>query len=279
MKQFPSIPRTEEVPSDLLDSGHLWIQELVDGAHFRFRLRESGMLQFGDRNRVYRDPDDIPLPYHHAVRHVREEFDREALRAARDDVSSVVFFGVATHRHTIDYDWERTPSFLGFDVWDDADEGQFLPPDAVEQIYDRLGLQSVNVFEKEVRATDFDPKDYEIPSSAWYDGPAAGVVLRNKTGQRAKILHPDFEAAGDVSVTENDATAEDLAREYATRDRVEAVADELEDRGRSVTFDAVYDRVVEAIVREETLLREEGVIDAGAFRSEVAARTQEFLDE
>lgn len=277
MKQFPSVPRAEDAPPDLLDSGHLWIQEKVDGANFRFRLRESGVLQFGDRSRVYA-ADEIPDPYHHAVRHVRERFDRGALRAATDDPESVVFFGEAVHRHAIDYDWEWVPSFLGFDVWD-ASEERFLPPDAVERTYDRLGLDAVNAFQQEVRATDFDPGDYEVPDSAWYDGPAEGVVLRNKTGQRAKLLHPDFREVDDTVPVE--ASAEDLARKYATRHRVEKVVHKLEDRERPVTFDAVFDRVVEDIVREEhrRLFHGDRSIDAAAFRSEVAARTQKFLGD
>lgn len=278
MKQFPSVPRVEDAPPDLLDSGHLWIQEKVDGAHVRFRLRESGVLQFGDRNRVYA-ADEIPDPYRHAVRHVRERFDRDALRAATDDPESVVFFGEATHRHAIDYDWERTPSFLGFDVWDAA-EREFLPPDAVERTYDRLGLDAVNAFQQEVRATDFDPGDYEVPDSAWYDGPAEGVVLRNKTGQRAALLHPDFEGTDDEDAPPVEASAEELARTYATRRRVETVVRELEDRERPVTFDAVFDRVVEGIAREEhERLYGDRPVDAAVFRSEVAARTRKFLED
>ncbi|WP_135823345.1 RNA ligase family protein [Halorussus ruber] len=279
MKQFPPVPRAEEAPADLFDAGHLWIQERIDGLHLRFRLRESGVLEFGDRQRVYgSDTDDVPLAYHHAVRHARESFDREALRASVEDLSSVVFFAEATVRRAIDYDWGRTPSILGFDVWNGAEE-RFLPPDSVERVYDRLGLDSVNVFQKEARAIDFSPESYEVPSSAWYDGPAAGVVVRNKTGQRAVIRHPDFESEPDAEPLS--APADELAERYATRQRVEAVARRLESAGRPVTFDAVYERVVEAIAREEyhRLFHEQSSVDLSDFRSEVAARTQEFLSE
>ncbi|NHN60985.1 MULTISPECIES: RNA ligase family protein [Halorussus] len=316
MKRYPETPRAADAPPGLFESGHLWLQELVDGAHLRFRLRESGMLEFGDRDRVYRDTaarsasssrtgsddaDEIPASYRHAVRHVRESFDREALRAAREDPSSVVFFGEATVRCGVDYDWDRTPSFLGFDVWDadaqgasssrtgsdDADAGQFLPPDAVEQVFDRVGLDSVNVFAKEVRAADFDPEDYAIPDSAWYDGPAAGAVVRNKTGQRAVIPNLDVEEAAvdetapvDPSAEDAETRAEELAERFVTRERVEAVADDLEARGRPATFDAVFERVFEAVAREEhrLLFGERASVDVGAFRSAVAARTQRLRE-
>lgn len=278
MKKFPSIPRVANAPERLFEEGHLWLLEKVDGANFRFQLRRSGLVRFGDRNRVYDDPTDVPEPYQHAVRHVQENLDREALRTAVDDVESVVFFGEAMHHHTIEYDWERTPSFLGFDVWD-ANVETFRPPDAVEQIFERLGLQSVNVFERERRARDFDPDSYEIPQSAWYDGPAEGVVVRDKRGRRAKLLHPDFREVEETIPVDASPTA--LAAKYATRRRLEKRAHALETQGYPVTFELLYERVLEDIVREEhkRLFHAENPVDTKAFRSAVAALVRQFLDE
>lgn len=275
MKNFPSIPRIENAPPELLDSGHLWIQEKVDGANFRFQLRESGLVRFGDRDRVF--DGDVPEPYRHAVRHVRERLDRDALREAVGEVEAFVFFGEAMHRHAIDYDWASTPSFLGFDVWS-AERGEFLPPDSVEKIYRRLGLRPVNTFQKEVRASDFDPESYEIPASNWYDGPAEGVLLRTKTGERAKLLHPTFRVSDETEPPKG--SAEALAREYATDRRFDRLADELRDRDRPVTFDALYDRAVEDVVREKhpQLFHDDLDLDRGAFRSELAALTRQYVD-
>ncbi|WP_135854937.1 RNA ligase family protein [Halorussus salinus] len=275
MKQYPAVPRAEEA-ADLFDSGHLWLQERIDGALVRFRLRDSGLLQFGDRTRPF-DAEEVPLPYRHAVRHVRESFDREEFRNTVADVESVVFVGVATVRRGVEYDWARTPGLLGLDVWD-ADRGRFLPPDSVEQIFEQLGLRPVNAFSKEVRAVDFDPESYEVPDSAWRDGPAAGVVVRNKTGGRATIPHP----ASDEWREESDpatAPAADLADEFVTRERVERVAQTLEASGRTADFDAVFDRLLEAIAREEyhRLFHDRASVDLRAFRSAAAERTQELL--
>jgi hypothetical protein len=276
MKEYPSIPRAANAPEGLFEEGHLWLFEKVDGANLRFQLQEAGFLRFGDRSRVY-DPDDVPDPYQHAVRHVRNRLDREALRAAVDDVESVVFFGEAMHRHTIDYDWERTPSFLGFDVWA-ADEG-FRPLASIADIFEGLGLQAVNTFDREVRARDFDPESYTIPASAWYDGPAEGVVVRNKRGERAKVLHPDFREVDETVPV--DAPAEALAAKFATRRRFEKLAGKLEDRGERVTVDRLYELALEDIVREEhrQLYHGRESVDMQAFRSEVAALTREFLDD
>ncbi|WP_327054131.1 RNA ligase family protein [Halomicrococcus gelatinilyticus] len=275
MKQFPAVPDVEEAPDSLLAGGHLWLQESVDGALLRFQLRDSGMLRFGDRDRTF-DAGEIPPPYRHAVRHVRENVDRSALRDAVDDVASVVCFGVATHQHAVDYDWDRTPSFLGHDVWF-ADDERFLPPDAVEKLYSGIGLRPVNAFRKEVRAVDFDPDAYGIPASEWYDGPAAGVVVRNKRGVRAAISNPEVRTPDEPDAL--DASAVDLARAYATDRRFERVADGLAASGRPVTADALFERVFETVVREEhrRLFVEGRDLDVSAFRSELASLTQRFV--
>lgn len=278
MKQFPSIPRVANAPDALFDSGHLWLLEKVNGANFRFQLRQSGQLRFGDRSRVYETPADVPEPYHHAVRHVRTNLDRSALREAVDDVETVVFFGEAMHQHAIDYDWGRTPSFLGFDVWSSTDE-RFLQPDAVEQIFERLGLQPLNAFERERNTRDFDPDSYTIPRSAWYEGPAEGVVVRNKQGQRAKLLHPSFREVDDMVPADGSAAV--LAEKYATGRRLEKLAAKFENRGRAVTFQPLYEQVLNDIVREEhkQLYHSERSVDMSEFRSEVAARTRAFLND
>ncbi len=278
MKQFPSIPRVASAPDELFQEGHLWLLEKVDGGNFRFQLQESGVIRFGDRSHVFDHPDDVPDPYQHAVRHVQTRLDRQALGNAVDDVEDVVFFGEAMHHHTIEYDWDRTPPLLGFDVWS-AETEAFLTPDRVEGIFERLGLQPVNAVERELRARDFQPDRFIIPESAWYDGPAEGVVIRNKRGGRAKLLHPDF-----VEVDETvpvDGSAEDLAAKFATGRRFEKLAAELEDREVAVTVDELFERVFEDIVREEhkQLYHGSGEVDMTVFRSEVAARTRAFVDD
>ncbi len=277
MKKFPSIPRVANAPEELLEEGHLWLLEKVDGANFRFQLQRSGLVRFGDRSRVYDDPDEVPAPYQHAVDHVQENLEREALRNAVDDVEDIVFFGEAMHRHAIEYDWERTPSFLGFDIWS-ADAGTFYPLDTVERIFDRIGLRPVNVFERERRARDFDADSYSIPESNWYDGPAEGAILRDKRGRRAKLLHPAFREVDETIPI--DAPADELARKYATERRLETVATKLEDRNYSVNFETLYDRVMTDIVREahKQLYHGHADVDMETFRSEVGALTRQFLE-
>lgn len=287
MKEFPPCPSATEAPSALFERGHLWLHELVDGAPVRFQVRADGRLQFGDAVRTF--VDDVPPAYAHVARHVRERFDRGALREAVDDVESVVFFGYAMHRRGVDYDWETTPSFLGSDVW--SGPSAYLLPDRVEKIYRRLGLDPLPTLAAEVRAADFDPDSYTFPGSAWYDGPVAGVLLRNKRGLRAGLDNP---AVGDTGDTDSDRTAltdpdgeapaaesraEAFARRHATPARFAAVAERIRADGRPVTFDALYERTVAAITRahHDRLFSSREDVDLRAFRSAVAERTQSYL--
>ena len=270
MKSYPPVPHVDDAP-ELFEGGHLWLQELLDGAHLRFRLEDSGALRFGDSRRTFRD-GEVPLAYRHAVRQVRETLDRRALRAAVDDPTAVVFFAEAMHRRSVDYEWHRTPHVLGFDVWD-GDAERFLPPDAVERVYEKLGLRPVNAFRKEVRAADFDPDPGAIPASAWRDGPAAGLFVRNKTGGRAKLPNPAVET--DVDPEPLSGSAEGLADRYVTDERLRRVAGDLE----GVAFDPLFEGVVESVLREagERFAHEGTTVDLGEFRSVVAERTRAWL--
>jgi hypothetical protein len=266
MQEFPSSPRVADAPADLFESGHLWIQEHVDGLPLRFSLADSGLVVFGDAETEFRT-ESMSLPYAHAVRHVRERLDRDALREAVPSVEDVAFFGVATTHRVVDYDWDRLPSFLGVDVWSGE---RYLPPDAVEKVFDRLNLTPVNAFAREVRAADFDPSSYGIPDSAWYDGPAAGVLVRNKAGGRATVYHPDYES---TTVEPVRTTAETAAAEFVTDARVDATVAALDEAGASADTDAVIERVLEAVVREHhgRLTHDGTAFDLEAFRSTVAA--------
>ncbi|WP_290818651.1 hypothetical protein [Halovivax sp.] len=273
MKPYPPIPSISEVP-DLLEGGHLWLQEYVDGAPLRVRLESSGAIVAGDADRPF-ERDAVPVHYRRAVTHVRNELDRDALRRAVPDVSSVVFFGVATCRRRMDYDWERLPPYLGHDVWSATDDS-FLPPDTVEKIFERLGLAPAPAIAKELRAVDFDPEGYDFPASRWADGPVAGVIVRNKRGGRAKVVHPDLDREPERFPP--DATAESLVDERATEPRLDRLATELEREGWPVTPETLFDRALSALARElGPAAFEDGPIDEAAFRDAVAARTSRYL--
>ncbi|MFC7186915.1 hypothetical protein [Halorubrum yunnanense] len=306
MHRFPPLPDLDapETPDDLLQ-GHLWLLELIDGTGLRFSMDESGLLRFGGPEATYADLDAVPIALRPAVRGVRERFDREALRSAVDEPAGVTFLGVATRRRGTDYDWDRIPPFLGTDVWvgaaDEATaregagaragEGTFRPPDAAAAIFDGIGLEPVNAVAREVNARDFDPDDYAVPASAWRDGPAAGVVVRNKRGGRGMIRRAGDDAdplVGDERAADGrdgcPADLEELAATHAVSKRFEPIVAALERRGEPATVDGLADRTLEAVARETALQFGEGEtgpheVDIARFRASVVDRARAFLDE
>lgn len=279
MNGFPATPPIDEAP-DLLLSGHLWLLELIDGRPLRFQLQESGYLRIGDAETVYDDPETIPLPLRRAVRHIRETLDRDALRAAVDDVEGVTFLGVATTHESVPYNLDSMPPFLGTDVWA-ADDEAFRPPDAADGIFRRLGLAPVNTFERESHARDFSVESYEIPESAWYDGPSAGVVIRNKQGHRGMVSAATGSTSPASPVSDESAAepvVDWLVTEYATQERIDDIAASLRAAEQPVAVDAVTDRLCAAVGRRhpDAFLGADS-LDQAVFRSAVAEQVQRQL--
>jgi len=278
MKRYPAVPGVDDVDAGFFDGGHVWVQELVAGELVRVQVQASGALRVGTPRRAFAAGDE-PLRYRHAVQYLRDELDVDALRDAVASVDSVTLFGVATQYAGVPYDWARTPSVLGVDVWD-ADAAAFLRVDAAERALSAFGLDAVNAFDKEVHVRDYGFADEPIPDSAWYDGPAAGVVVRKKTGERLAIPGDVREPDRARSLAVDDAS--EAAARTGTRERFDRAARAARDRGYGATFDAVYDRVLAGIYREEhdwLLDGDDGNgFDLGAFRDAIAERTSEFVD-
>jgi len=240
VNRYPSLPALDAVPADYFE-GSVWIRELVVGAPLRFGVAEGGYLRFAAGERAFET--DPPLPLRRAVDHLRRSFDVDALLREATDATGLVFYGVATVRDGIEYDWGRLPPFLGFDVRDGSD--RWLPNDAVERAFEGLGLSAANAFEKELPVRHFYPERYEIPDSAWYDGPAAGVVVRDSHGNRAERRNPGVERGADAGPTHPSDPAA-LAEALVTRGLVERLAAELGDPG---TFDALFEVTVAEVFR------------------------------
>ncbi len=272
MKSNRAVPSLADAPDELLQTGHLWVFEQVDGAPFRFQMRSSGLLRFGTSDRVYESAEDVPVEYQHAVRYITERIDREALRTGVSEPEEIVFFGVATHRHAIAYDWQRLPSFLGTDIW--APSTEFLTVDRIEQVFETIDLPVINTFAREQHTRDFDIETYQWPNSAWYDGPPAGVLIRDKTGRQAQVPNPAL--ASEQPTPPSEITAELAVDRFVTDALLSELTAELDG---PVTVDTLRSLAIEAVVRRQypLLFEQTAKIDMQAFRSAVGARTQAFL--
>jgi len=276
VQQCPETPRLDTATAF---SGHVWIQELPTGGPFRFQVAASGLVTFGTPTGTFETVASVPAPYRQAAAIVTDQLDRAAVRAATDDPASVTFCGVATWYDSIGYDWASLPAFVGTDVWTAASD-DFLPPDAATTVFDRLGLATLPAIEKESSAAHTDLSRFETPDgypqSAWHDGPAAGVLIRDKSGGRAAGWRPDRPEPDPIATAR---TSEELAATYATDERIERTVAAIRDGDDEPTVGTVRDRLVAAIAREAYAdLYSDGTFLASvdSFRSAVAERVQQY---
>ncbi|MEF8840881.1 MAG: hypothetical protein V5A62_04555 [Haloarculaceae archaeon] len=269
MKPYPSVPDLESPPAEQFE-GSVWIRELAAGEALRFGVTEGGYLRFAAGERTFEESP--PLRLRRSVGHVRRSFDVDALLREASSATGLVFYGVATVRDGVEYDWGRLPPFLGFDAWDGTRE-RWLPNDAVERAFEGLGLAAVNAFEKELPVRHFYPGRYEIPDSAWYDGPAAGIVVRDSHGNRAARRNPDARTSGDAG-PDLPTDPETLAAVVVTEDLVERLAADLDE---TATFDALFEATLEESFRLGHAVAEGwDESEMRAFRGAVAERVRAF---
>ncbi|MDZ7687445.1 MAG: hypothetical protein U5J64_01770 [Halobacteriales archaeon] len=145
--------------------------------------------------------------------------------------------------------------------------------------YAAVGLPSLPAVEKEAdaRYTDLDAYTAgEVPSSAFRDGPAVGVLVRDKSGGRGV-------AWGNKTVetdADTEATPDELAQRHATEERIDSTAETLAESDEEPTVEAVLERLLADTVREnyaEMYASEELAVPEKELRSAVAERVNRRL--
>lgn len=282
MERYPKVRYPgEEETRGLFDAGEVYIQEKLDGSNFRFTLHE-GEFRFGSRNT---EGDQLARDqFAAAIEFIKSTVDIETLKQHQADLGDLVYFGEAMNPHTISYDWDETPEFLGFDVWS-VDDEVFLECDhAWELFVDDLGLPYAPIVDI-VPASEWDEYDFEVPESAFYDGPAEGVVFKNHTtATYGKFVRDEFKEKSKQKFgasSKKDLTDTNLlVEEYVPPARVRSVAHQLIDDGEwsDLRMEMMEDLPLEVIrdmVDEEgseIFIGESKTVDLGEFRSSVSSR-------
>jgi len=205
----------------IYDKQKVYIQEKIDGGNFRFYITSEGALIFGSRTQQLTSNEgedtNVSKNFKRCVLHIREQYKshKEAF------LMNHIYYGECCTKHTMDYDWEKIPSFLGFDIRS-METGKYLTCEESMTMFDLCGLKCVPLL-KVIYAEDFKGfTDEDVPITAYppRSNPkqqAEGVVFKNyeyedkyNTHMFAKYVREKFKEenretfGGAVKFQEND---------------------------------------------------------------------------
>ncbi len=264
----------------------LLIKEKVDGSNFRFTvIKHEGEFKFlfGSKNVEYKingEPDyeeNVDKRFKDAIDWIRENVDAEKL--AKEETYSknkenprYTFFAENMVPHSLEYDWENTPQVLGFDIYSHESE-RYLSWSTAKNIFKEHGIPTVSViYTKYVK--NFDPDQYEIPSSNYRDGKAEGIVIINQDQEednrkgfstRAKLVSEKFlekhkQHTGAHQNKEAIHGHEKIVSKYCTNGRIRKHIEKMRDEGRTLGMEMMQNqknskglpiRVATDIIEEE----------------------------
>jgi hypothetical protein len=226
------------------------IEEKIDGGNFRFMLKD-GKILFGSRTQSlgYED-DNIGGNWKRCVEYIKE-------KAKKEGIYPGIYYGECCVKHSIHYNFDDMPPFLGFDVWSFSKEG-FLNSKAKTEAFRLLQLPMVPVIWTGSAKDIPKINDEFVPKSQYYEGPAEGVVIKNYSKQlMAKYVTDKFKEVNKKAFgtpkkfAEND--DERIVATYCTNARIDKCIFKLIDDGHKLEMKLMHElphRVIEDIYEE-----------------------------
>lgn len=305
MKKYPSIRYPNEPETDgVFASGDILIQEKLDGGNFRFTLErnldeqfhtDDRDIVFGSRNVIYKNPKDEKKQFAKPIEYIRDNADVEAMKELEHEYHApLTFYGEAMVPHTLEYDWEDTPAFIGFDVRK-ADE--FLDYADMREAFDKIGLPIAPIVDI-VSAEAWNNYSVDVDQSAFGDVKAEGLTFKNyETQTFAKFVRDDFREKNKqtfgASKNQQERDEEKLSYQYITNARIKKQAHKMIDEGPWDSFKMEmmgptegYPGLPELVIRDmadeegaNIFIEENWVIDLHEFRSLTSKRCAKVLKQ
>lgn len=183
-KKYPDIERLgSEDNKDILafETDTIVVEEKVDGGNFSMWIEENGLICFGSRNRNLTAENDKKTfeGYQTWLREHLLNLEKQGILLNQD----YYYYLEVMQKHTISY--TKAPKFIGIDIRmkhmaNQEGFGFFLGRDTREQEFTRLKIENVPLVwrgtVKEIKKMDINQM---ITKSAYYEGKAEGVVLKN----------------------------------------------------------------------------------------------------
>lgn len=169
------------------------IEEKIDGANFRFNIGVDGTITYGSRTRELIVGGDDDTGWANFTR-IIEYLDKTLAGKPIDAFTNLTFHGEAMIKHTINYDWEKHPPFIGFDVYHEGLQ-KYMSDEAKRIAFYALGLKCIaktdTMTAKEARAFLKEPV---FGDSAYGHTKVEGYVLKNYgKGIFTKVVQKEFQ--------------------------------------------------------------------------------------
>lgn len=231
----------------------IFLQEKVDGANFRFYVSDEGNLIFGSRGQQLTsdkgEDTNVQKNFMRCVNHVRCTLGDKDL----SKYGGLIFYGECMSKHTIGYDWENTPPFLGFDILDTKDD-LFYDINDMYLTYEDMGLDAVPLIRISEAKEIKEFTDEDVPKSKFYSGQSEGVVFKNSTRQiYGKYVREKFKEKNKKEFGENKKyakTDEDyFTAVYCTNARIEKIVWKLIDDGNKLHL-SMMPHLIKAVYKD-----------------------------
>lgn len=224
---------------------------LVHNSNFRFMVKDFKII-FGSRTQQLTSDEgedtNVEKNFRRCIQHIRNKF--EEVKDISPDLSHLIFFGENMVRHTINYNWETIPPFLGFDIYD-LKKNKYLDYKDVKQIYSNLHLEMVPLIKickvKEIgEINDSIVPISEYASLSSQDRLAEGVVIKNYGKQlfakfvREKFKEKNKEVFGGSKKFAN-TDDEYFSAVYCTNARIDKCIFKLIDDGKTLGMEIMGD--------------------------------------
>ncbi len=230
----------------------LAIQEKVDGANCRF-MRKGDRLIFGSHNCSIGDSTtEIGGNWKNWTNYINDKFKKYK----SEFFEGVIYFGEAFLKHSISYDWENVPPFIGFDVYD-FEKGEYLHDHDAKYMFEHFDVDFVpTIWEGHVKDVP-NINDDLVPKSKFGDVQAEGIVIKNVTkGIYAKYVRSAFKEINKKAFGGRKKDAEDdterFVAMFCTNPRIDKFIFKLIDEGNKLELammnklpKIVYDDIIE----------------------------------
>ena len=163
------------------------IEEKMDGGNFRFYIKDSNIF-FGSRTRDLDNDNPNTKAFNRCIEFVKERLQDKDLKL----LEGRIYYGECMISHTMQYDWEKIPPFLGFDIYD-IEKKKYLA--RKEDLFIGMGLPVVPLIDKmDVKSFLIDPlTDDIVPKSVYAspstaaDNPNAGIDIRHSCQNKGTL--------------------------------------------------------------------------------------------